>query len=95
MSLNKNHVAIGLLIKEHRQLKKISQADLAEKLGYDTAQFISNIERGVSKVPLNILGQLIVILDVPEKKVIQLEMDAFQAILHEELLDGKRKASGQ
>lgn len=36
-----------------RQRAGMTQAELAKALGYDNAQFISNIERGESRLPLN------------------------------------------
>jgi transcriptional regulator with XRE-family HTH domain len=40
----------GLIIKEAREAKKMSQADVAKEFGY-TLQFVSNIERGFAKLP--------------------------------------------
>lgn len=41
----------GQLIKEARKHVRITQAQLAERLGYSSPQFISNWERGVARIP--------------------------------------------
>lgn len=59
---------LGILVREYRQEKGLTQLDLARRLGFDSPQFISLFERGLSKIPLNVLGKLITILGIPEKK---------------------------
>lgn len=46
--------AIGLRVREKRQNKKISQSDLANRIGVSNPH-ISNIERGKTKVSLQTL----------------------------------------
>lgn len=48
----------GEYLKNIRLKSNFSQGEVARKLGYSTAQFISNWERGVSKPPVTILKQL-------------------------------------
>jgi len=83
---------LGALIKEHRVRKNLTQLNLAEKLGYDSTQFVSLFERGLSKVPHNVLGQLIVILGIPEKKVLDTLMKAYEVNLKQEISSGKKTA---
>lgn len=45
-------------LQEKRLSAKLSQKDVANKLGYNTPQFISNWERGLSHPPINILKKL-------------------------------------
>lgn len=77
------------LIKEHRIKSGLTQQELSQKLGYSTPQFISIIERGLSKVPLVTLGQLIVYIGLPEKKVTKLLMDEYTDYLKTEMAQGK------
>ncbi len=50
---------VGSYIKRARQLKKLSQKDLAAAFHPPvTVQFISNLERGISLLPLNQLARL-------------------------------------
>lgn len=41
----------GNWIRDCRRSARVTQAELAESLGYDSSQLISNIERGVSLLP--------------------------------------------
>ncbi len=51
MSKAERRKLLGLWIKYRREDLKMTQAGLAKALGYDNAQIISNIERGVSAIP--------------------------------------------
>lgn len=55
---------IARLVKEKRILKKLSQSDLSNAIGFKNAQFISNIERGQCSFPLNRISKLSEVLDV-------------------------------
>jgi transcriptional regulator with XRE-family HTH domain len=48
-----NRKALGVLIAQNREKCKLTQVDLAKKLGWSTAQFVSNIERGTGKLPIS------------------------------------------
>ncbi|MBL7557515.1 MAG: helix-turn-helix domain-containing protein [Bdellovibrionaceae bacterium] len=90
--MNETYQALGTLIRNYRQDKEMTQLDLAKKLGYDSTQFISLFERGVSKVPHNILGKLIVILGIPEKLVLQILIKDYETSLKSEISAGKKMA---
>ncbi len=49
---------VGDFLKSMRQKSGLTQQDLANKLSYSTAQFISNWERGISLPPLEVLPKL-------------------------------------
>ena len=51
MSKLERRKELGKWIKEMREKAGKTQSDLARSLGYDNAQIISNIERGVSAIP--------------------------------------------
>jgi len=88
------NLELGQLIKEHRANKGITQLQLSEKLGYDTPQFISIIERGLAKVPLNVIGQLIILLGIPEKKITKLLTNEYQKEVQREIASGKSSVAG-
>ncbi len=90
--MNETYHELGTLIRNYRQDKEMTQLDLAKKLGYDSTQFISLFERGVSKVPHNILGKLIVILGIPEKMVMQILIKDYETSLKSEISAGKKMA---
>lgn len=50
--------ALSDFLKEKRTQAGLSQKDVADKLGYSSAQFISNWERGLSSPPMHTLKKL-------------------------------------
>lgn len=61
-------------LKNAREKSNLTQADVARELGYSTAQFVSNWERGLSYPPLKALKTL--------SKLYKVNMDElFNAIL--------------
>lgn len=50
--------ALSDFLKEKRTQVGLSQKDVADKLGYSSAQFISNWERGLSSPPMHTLKKL-------------------------------------
>ncbi len=57
------------LIKTRREEKGVTQNELAKKIGYAHAQFISNFERGYSPLPLKKLYKIRKILSIDEIKL--------------------------
>lgn len=55
---NQKHMKLAKFLKTSRTNAGLSQMDVASRLGYSTAQFISNWERGVSAPPIETLGTL-------------------------------------
>lgn len=47
-----NSKQLGIFLRKKRQKKGLTQKAIAEKLGFATAQFVSNIERGLAELPL-------------------------------------------
>ncbi len=56
-------------IREKRIERGLSQVYIAKKLNY-SSQFIANWERGVSKPPKHVIGDLCKILKVQRKKLV-------------------------
>lgn len=90
--MNSTNIELGTLIKEYRLKKNFTQFELSQKLGYDTPQFVSIMERGLAKIPLNVIGQLIILLGIPEKKVMNILLEAYKKNLVKEISDGKTQA---
>ena len=55
-------------LKEKRQKKAISQKEVADQIGRIRHQFISNIERGASKPPVDILKKMCAIYEIEEEE---------------------------
>lgn len=63
---------IGILIKKHRKRLKLTQGELAEKIGVDP-KYISRIETGVSSPSLNIVEKIFEVLNIHAKDLFEVE----------------------
>ena len=79
--MNKLNKEIGQILRTHREIKQITQLQLATKLGYDSTQFISLFERGISKCPTKVIGKLCKILDIDQKHFYDVIMKEFSRSL--------------
>ena len=70
----------GKCIKEIREKKDISQAELARRLGHASSSYVRDIERGVFTPPPERLGPLAKALGVP---VIRLEEASLETRLRD------------
>ncbi len=84
---------VGQLIKAYREKQGITQKALSDYLGYDNPQFISLIENGHSKVPLNALGKVIAALNIPEKKIIDSLLNTYEQEIRSEIGSVSKKKS--
>lgn len=66
---------MGIFLREKRELKGLTQAQVATQLGYGSPQFISNIERGVSRVPVKSLKYFIDLYSLKPDEVIDLLLE--------------------
>lgn len=55
---------IGAEVRKARESKNMTQLQLGKKLGYGNSQFVSLFERGLSKIPLEVMGKLTIILGI-------------------------------
>lgn len=91
--MNKINVELGALVREYRLKADMTQFDLAQKLGYDSVQFVSLFERGLSKIPPKVIGKLVIILGIPQKKITKSLVDVFANELNEQINEGKKSVS--
>ena len=77
MDLNMNRILTGQRIKEIRKMRKISQTELAEKLGYfcqdgktGSKSSISKIEKGTVNITLSKVEEIAHVLDVSPTDII-------------------------
>lgn len=61
--------AVGTAIRDFRQDRGLSQAQLAEQTSLDRAE-ICNIENGITRLPLHVLVEASVALDVPVGEIL-------------------------
>ena len=91
--MGKINVELGALVREYRISAEMTQLELANKLGYESMQFVSLFERGLSKIPLKVIGKLVIILGIPEKKITKNIIDAFATDVISQIDEGKKSVS--
>lgn len=80
---------IAEMIREKRINIGWTQITLARKLGYKTSMFVSLIERGETKIPLETMGKLCNLLQIDRRTVIRLLTDEYQVQITEEMDKGR------
>ncbi len=65
---------IGKFIKVRRTELGLSQNDLARSLGYNTSQYISNIERGLASIPFAKIQEMSSLLKVDYRHLLNLKL---------------------
>lgn len=83
--MNPLHLKIGTIIRTHRTKADMSQLELSRHLGYDSTQFISLFERGLSKCPVKVLGKLCKILDIDQDWMSDLLIQDYKAKVLKEM----------
>lgn len=82
---------IGSYLKDLRVESQMTQAAISAELGYQTAQFISNIERGQCAVPYEVIRKLIKLYGASEAGVIEFLVHLQQDYIAAEIKDKKLK----
>ncbi|MGZ3652458.1 MAG: helix-turn-helix domain-containing protein [Bdellovibrionota bacterium] len=80
-ALTRNYVALGEYLQEMRVKAGLTQREVSLELGYSSAQFISNFERGISSPPLKKLKELIRMYRMPVEKVMGLVLEGEREVL--------------
>ena len=86
--MRKNH--LGKYLQKKRINADMTQIEVARKLGYSSAQFISNFERGLCSPPLKQMKKLTNLYDLDPGEVIDIMMKERLEIL-EKAFYGRRK----
>lgn len=89
--MRKNYEGLGQFLKKARVSRNLSQTKVAGKLGYKSAQFISNWERGVSTPPVKVLRVLADLYDLSESAVLEALMQDYRSRVLEQFRSGARK----
>ena len=69
---------ISKLLKQSRKKAKMTQGELSEKLGFTSAQYISNVERGLSGISPKYFESLEQLLKVKKQKWIKAHLDDYK-----------------
>jgi transcriptional regulator with XRE-family HTH domain len=71
----KFHARLGQMLKEGREKSKLTQRQLAKKLGYTSPQYVSNWERGRVPPPLYVLPKVAKFTDLDSSTLVKLLVD--------------------
>lgn len=80
---------LGSFLKDVREASNYTQADVSSRLGYTSPQFISNIERGISVVPLKTLARMVSLYKVNPESVVKIILESQRKLLREKLMRSK------
>lgn len=73
--------ALGLYLRRQREAAGLTQADLSKLLNYSSPQFISNWERGAAPPPHEAIAQLIPVLKLDRRKVLDLYLGHTESLI--------------
>ena len=82
-AIPRNYVKLGAFLQENRVRANLSQKEVADRLGYSSAQFISNFERGIASPPLRHLKVMIELYNMSVEKVMGIVMEEEARIMKE------------
>ncbi|MBX7231593.1 MAG: helix-turn-helix domain-containing protein [Bdellovibrionales bacterium] len=86
------HHNLGQYLREKRESAGFTQAQIAQRLGYSSPQFVSNFERGLCSPPLKNLKVLVKLYHVDAGEVIRLILDEQKSVLTGALSGQKSKS---
>ena len=81
---------LGQFLKQKRAEAGLTQWDVAQKLGYSSAQFISNFERGLCQPPLNQLKNIVEIYGLNPQELVDIMMQEQRSLLEKSIVGRRR-----
>lgn len=80
-AIARSYEKLGAYLAEKRLSAGLSQREVSVALGYSSAQFISNFERGIASPPLKKMKILSKMYKLPVKEVVDLMIEAERNIV--------------
>ena len=80
-ALPRRYTALGEYLQSMRTNAGLTQREVCLALGYSSAQFISNFERGIAVPPLKKLKILVKMYNMPVETVMDMILDAEREIM--------------
>lgn len=84
---------VGLFLKAARLKANLTQLEISVKLGYDTPQYISNVERGACTVSIQAMAKFAQVLPLDRDKLVKVVIDQATTQLREALAEGSKLIS--
>lgn len=88
--------SLGIYLRKRREARKYSQNELAEMLGYQSGQVVSNWERGLQSPPFVILTKLTQFLQISQSEIVAFllkEQKRIFEVAFESVKKGRRRSS--
>lgn len=79
--LPRRYTALGEYLQTMRTKANLTQREVSLALGYSSAQFISNFERGIAVPPLKKLKVLVKMYEMPVETIMDMILDAEREIM--------------
>lgn len=76
--MNMNYCNEAKFLRRHRLKLKLTQKQLAQRLGLKHDQFICNIERGNAGIPVERIKTFASVLNVEVKKLVKLKAKTYE-----------------
>lgn len=83
--MKNKQASLGQYLRDKRVAAGLTQAEIAEFLGYTSPQYISNIERGVCPASFDVLAKLRTKLKLDVERVLQIHIAQLKVRLMKEL----------
>ena len=77
--------AIGVKIKKYREARRVSQKELAKRIGVSTAR-VSNWEAGINRPDVDMLAAICRALEISPSELLDVHLDIDELTEHEKLL---------
>ncbi|PCI27029.1 hypothetical protein COB52_05535 [Candidatus Kaiserbacteria bacterium] len=82
MKKETEYVEIGMFLKGAREKAGLTQGQVAKEFGFTTAQFISNLERGLVSLPAKHIQPLSALYGVKAEKFVDEIVNAYRKRVH-------------
>ncbi len=87
----KEYAHLGKFLREKRIENNLTQVQLADALGINLAQFVSNWERGMCAPPAYSLPQLVKILKLDRQELVEVMVKDSKVAIENKILPKKGK----
>jgi transcriptional regulator with XRE-family HTH domain len=89
--MKRDYSILGMYFKEAREKAGYTQKQISDKLGYSSAQFVSNMERGLCHLPLKAMRRLIDLYELDRNEVLKAMLAQQEDFLRHGLFGEKSK----
>jgi transcriptional regulator with XRE-family HTH domain len=80
---------LGDYLKTARSKVDLTQANVSERFGYSSPQYVSNIERGISVMPLKLLARMLKLYKVGHQEAMEIILESQRDLLRKKFTRSK------